>query len=239
MRFQGNSLKCLNFALLNYNISMKKAAVPTLYLFNNIFYPQTVIPLIITDKVSKAMLIDCYERSQPVALYYPHSRSKGIGTLGKILLIEHNPDASLHVAVQGLSRIKLLSMEVQDPYPIYMTEEYSDLDELSQTLAGSPIERLHNVLKLWLNRHVHSSKERERFLKEISTPAKLINNICMFIIKDIELKQIFLENRSLVDRVRMMNALLKGETPETEDRHICEAIKDFERLEADQFKNVS
>ncbi|MFA6239036.1 MAG: LON peptidase substrate-binding domain-containing protein [Bacteriovorax sp.] len=216
-----------------------KKPVPTLYLFNNIFYPQTIIPLSVSDSNSKAMLMDCYEHSTHIALYHPHSRSKGIGTLGKILLVDHNPDGSLSVVVQGLVRIKLLNMEVQEPHPLYQIEDYFDIDEKGQTLLDSPIERLHSVLEHWLNRHVNSARERERFMKDMSSPAKLINNLCMFMIKDIELKQIFLESTSLLDRVRMMNALLIGDTPDTEDIEMCEAIKNFERLDNDHYKNAS
>lgn len=216
-----------------------KKPVPTLYLFNNIFYPQTVIPLTINDPISKEMLLDCFGRSIPIALYYPHTRSKGIGTLGKILIVDNNHDGSLSVVVQGLVRIKLLNMEVQDPYPLYHIDDYFDLDEKVQGLHSSPLERLHAVMEQWLHRHVNSARERERFMKEMRSPAKLINNLCMFMIKDIELKLIFLESTSLLDRVRMMNALLIGDTPETEDIEICEAIKSFERLEADQYRNAS
>lgn len=204
-----------------------KNPVPTLYLFNNIFYPQTVIPLTVNDNVSKQMLLNCYQNGTEIALYHPHTRSRGVGTLGKIILLDHNTDGSLSIIVQGLVRIKLLTMAKEEPYPLYHTEDYYDVDEKTQTLLDSPVERLHQVLLSWLNRHVSSTRERERFMKDMSSPSKLVNNLCMFFIKDIELKQIFLESTSLLDRVRMMNALLIGETPETEDIEICEAIKKF------------
>jgi Lon protease-like protein len=216
-----------------------KKLVPTLYLFNNIFFPQTVIPLSVNDHASKIMILSCFETNTNIALYHPRERSKGIATLGKILVVDHNQDGSLSVMIQGLVRIKLLCMEVQTPYPQYLFEDYFDIDEKSQTLNDFPLERLSHVLELWLNRHVSSIKERQRFLKDVSSPAKLIHNLCMLIIKDIELKQIFLESTSLLDRVRMMNALLIGDKPEIEDINMCEAIKNFERLEMDQEKNAS
>lgn len=216
-----------------------KKSVPTLYLFNNIFYPQTIIPLTVNDQVSKQMLLTCYQNSIDIVLFHPHSRSRGVGTLGKIMMIDHHADGSLNVVIQGLIRIKLLTMDNDNPFPQYHTDSYLDMDEETQILAGSPIERLHLIFLRWLNRHVNSTRERERFMKNMDSPAKLINNLCMFVIKDIELKQIFLESTSLLERVRMMNALLVGETPETEDMEMCEAIKNFERLEADQYKNAS
>lgn len=216
-----------------------KKPVPILYLFNNIFYPQTVIPLTVNDTVSKDMLLSCHENNIAIAIYYPSQNSKGIGTLGKILSIEHNKDKSISVVVQGLSRIKLLSMQSDDPYPIYNIDDYFDIDEKTQTLSNSPIERLHLVLETWLNRHVTSAREREQFMKDMNSPVKLINNLSMLVIKDIELKQIFLESTSLIDRVRMMNALLSGDAPESEDIEICEAIKNFERLEPEHQKTAS
>ena len=217
---------------------MKKPA-PTLYLFNNIFYPQTVIPLTVNDSVSKDMLMTCYENNTLIALYHPHPRSKKVGTLGKILMVENQADGSMNFVIQGLVRIKLLSIEIQNPYPQYNINDYFDHDEKTQVLVDAPIERLHHIFEHWLNRHIHSTKEKERFLKDMNTPSKLIDNLCMFMIKDIELKQIFLESTSLLDRIRMMNALLVGNTPEAEDIEICEAIKNFERLEIDEYKNVS
>jgi Lon protease-like protein len=216
-----------------------KQPVPTLYLFNNIFYPQTIIRLTVTDGISKKMLQACFQNNIEVAFFHPHPRSTGIATLGKILLIDYNSDGSLDVMVQGLVRIKLISKDSDRPYPQYMADDYYDIDEKTQILLDSPIERLHFVLLSWLNRHVHSLRDRERFMKDMSSPSKLINNLCMFLIKDLELKQIFLESTSLLDRVRMMNALLVGDSPETEDIEMCEAIKNFERLEMDQYKNAS
>lgn len=216
-----------------------KKPVPALYLFNNIFYPQTIIPLSVSDDVSKKMLLKCFELNQEIALYHPNARSKGVGTLGKILLIDYNSDGSLSVMVQGLMRIKLQSLVQQEPYPSYFVSEYFDVEEKNQTLHDSPLERLHLVLERWLTRHVHSKTERERFMKDMSSPGKLINNLSMLVIKDVELKQIFLESTSLLDRVRMMNALLVGDTPESEDLEMCEAIKNFERLEVDQYKTAS
>ena len=216
-----------------------KIPIPKLYLFNNIFYPQTVIPLTVNDSVSKEMMSECFEKNIQIALYHPHQHSKGVGTQGKILAVDHDADGALNIIVQGLFRVKLLSLETEKPFPLYSIADYFDTEEKTHSLTDSPIERLHSVLGHWLNRHINSSREREHFMKDISSPEKLINNLCMFVIKDIELKQIFLESTSLADRVRMMNALLIGESPETEDFCMCEAIKNFERLEIEQFKHAS
>lgn len=207
-----------------------KYSAPTLYIYNNVFYPHTIIPLTVADSISQKIIRECHHRNQSVALYHPSERSRGVGTLGKILLLEENDDGSTTVLVQGIVRIKFLVQEHHSPYPTYLFEEYCDADTTS-TLMTDSIERLHHVLENWLNRHISSASERTKFLKEMDTPQKLINNLCVLVLKDLELKEIFLENTSLPDRIRMMDALLRGKAPDNEDFDMGEAIKNFERLE--------
>lgn len=216
-----------------------KYSFPTLYLFNNIFFPQTVIPLTVNDTTSKEVLQKCFDEGISLALYHPSDRSKKIGTVGKILLLEHNSDNSISALVQGIVRVKLLNQEQHLPFPIYEVEDYFDTQDNPATLDDS-LERLHHVLENWLNRHISSSKERARFMKEMNSPLKLINNICLLVIKDIELKEVFLECTSLHDRIRLMDLVLRGHSPETEDVEISEAIKNFDRLmpEENDLKNV-
>lgn len=209
-----------------------KHSFPTLYLFNNVFFPQTVIPLTVNDGISKEVLLECYEQGQHLAFYHPSQRANKIGTVGRILMLEHNDDQSMTVLVQGLTRVRLLTQEQHIPFPIFQVEDYFDVQDQSVILDDS-IGRLHVVLNSWLTRHITSPKERERFIKEMNSPARLVNNLCLLVLKDVELKEIFLSSISLPDRIRMMDALLRGQTCDIEDVTMGEAIKNFERLEAD------
>ncbi|MBY0415083.1 MAG: hypothetical protein K2Q18_13010, partial [Bdellovibrionales bacterium] len=119
----------------------------------------------------------------------------------------------------------------------YQVEDYSDMSE-ENVVVDDSIERLQEVLTSWLQRHISSQTERARFLKDMTTPQKLINNLCLLVIKDIEIKEILLASVSLQERIRLMNALLRGKSPEIEDNLISEAIKDFERLDPVIFKNA-
>ncbi len=216
---------------------MKRMA-PTLYLFNNVFFPETVIPLTVSDPASKELLLQCFEKKQFITLFHPGKHSKGIGTLGRILMLEYNADQSVVVMVQGLSRIRF-TKEVQSiPFPIFEFETLQDTEDTSVILDDS-LERLFTVMENWLNRHIPSNKERSAFMKEMKSPNKLINNLCLLIIKDVALKEIFLHSTSFPERIRMMDAVLRGVAPEIEDQAMCEAIKEFENLTADEsYKNA-
>ena len=215
-----------------------KQSLPTLFIFNNVFFPQTVIPLTLSDGVSKSVLIECYEQNRLMLLYHLSIRKKRIGTVGRILILEHNADKSVTVLIQGISRAQLLTQVQHLPYPIFETQEYVDIEEAAIFL-DAPIERLYGIISNWLHHHITSDKERSRFLAELDTPHKLINGLCLLIIKDVELKEIFLSSVSLPERIRLMDALLRGKSPELEDNEMSEAIKKFESLEhQSELKNI-
>ena len=215
-----------------------KQSLPTLFIFNNVFFPQTIIPLTLSDGVSKTVLIECFEKNQSMLFYHLSNRKKRIGTVGRILILEHNADKSVTVLIQGVSRAQLLTQEQHLPYPIFQTQEYVDIEEAAIFL-DAPIERLYGVISNWLQRHITSDKERSNYLHELNSPHKLINGLCLLIIKDVELKEIFLSSVSLPERIRLMDALLRGKSPDLEDNEISEAIKKFESLEhLSELKNI-
>lgn len=208
-----------------------KKSFPALFLFNNVFFPHTVLPLTVNDEVSKNLLLKSFKEDQELVFYHPGSRAKKIGTVGKILLLEYNQDSSMSVLVRGNKRVQLLQQEQHLPFPIFLVDDYFDRTELERAVLDDSLGRLYVVMDNWLKRHVPSVSEQQRLLKEMDTPLRLINGLSMLIIKDIELKEIFMENTSLPDRIRMMDALLRGRDPEIEDEFMSEAIKNFERLE--------
>lgn len=205
-----------------------KQMFPTLYLFNNVFFPQTIIPLTVSDKASIDLLEKAYQQNLDVAFYHPSNRTNKIATVGRLILVEYNSNHTVTALVQGLTRVKLTEEVQHIPYPIFKAQPHQDIPENESNLHGA-IERLQMILVNWLNRHISSQKEKEKFIKELDSPHKLINHLCLFIIKDVELKDIFLENTSLSEKIRMMDVLLKGQTPELEDVIIGEAIKHFEQ----------
>ncbi len=202
---------------------------PTLYLFNNVFFPETVIPVTVSDAASKELLLQCFENKQLITLFHPGKHSKGIGTLGRILTLEYNADENVVVMVHGLNRIRFTKEIQTTPFPIFEFVNLHDTEDSGVVLEES-LERLFDIMNNWLNRHITSKKERSDFMREMKSPSKLINNLCFLIIKDIELKEIFLHSTSVPEKIRMLDAVLRGLAPEIEDQAISEAIKEFENL---------
>lgn len=208
---------------------MSQFILPTLYLFDNVFYPSTVIPLIITDEPSRKLIDNCFTEDLPLALWFQGERSKPIATMGKILSLEARKDGSLKVLLRGMKRVYLEKMVQQIPYPVFQAGLYADLDREAFDSHGR-LEKFSNILNEWLFHHIPSEKDRKEFMRELDTPQKLIDHISLLLIQDVEIKQILLECNSLNERMQLIDTLIKSPF-EKEDMVATTAIKNFERLD--------
>lgn len=205
-----------------------KLSYPTLYIFNNVLFPDTVISLSIKDDTSKNLLFDSYNEDGPIIFYYPGEKARPIATLGKVLSIEEN-GAELSVLIMGIKRVRLIKQEQKKPLSFYQAELYDDFHELV-TPFHSQVTRLKNILSHWALTHIDDSKEVHLFLKQNNTPERIIHSLCVYFLKDLELKELFLESRSLCDKINLMNSLLKGNEPIGEDEFVSYGIKIFAEL---------
>jgi len=221
---------------------MKTLERPVLYLFNNVFYPETIIPLVLSDDVSKKIVRECFEEGKEVVLHSTSEEAKEIATLGKVIMLNEKKEKGEVVAViQGLSRVKLLTISQHIPYPIYQCRSYPEIKSHGPLKDGA-MERLFLIFENWITQHLSDLNDRDTFLKDISSPHKLLNNICLFMVKDVELKIILLECNTLTEKVSLLDSLFigelkQGEFPIAEDEIMSGQIKAFYKLKYDPIKN--
>ncbi len=218
---------------------MNKKSIPVLYLFENVFYPDTIIPLALTDESSQTLIKKAYLEDRKIALLTTHQNEQFIATVGKVIMLDDQTAPNKITAiVSGLERIKLVKRIQEVPYPLYEYQNHED-QRTPFIFESDAIGRLFKIFEKWMNRHVHNEKDREVFLKEVNSPKKLVYNIALFMIKDIELKILLLESNSLPERINILNAVLIGETPDFEDLYMLQALKDFSRFEPEKLKSLS
>lgn len=203
--------------------------LPTLYLFDNVFFPNTIIPLIITDSPSRNLVTSCFNEDLPLALWFQGSNSKPVATMGKIISIEEKKDGSLKVMLRGIKRVYLEKIVQQIPFPVFHATPYLD-HETGAIQNFARLEKFHHILNEWLIQHVPSSKDRQDFLNELNTPHKLLDHLALLLIKDSEIKQIILESTSLQERFQLLDTLIKSPF-EKEDLMTSMAMKEFERMD--------
>ncbi len=208
---------------------MASFILPTLYLFDNVFYPSTVIPLIISDNPSKALINACYQEDLPLALWFNAENSKPVATMGKILSIETKPDNTFKVLIRGIRRVHLNKQVQHLPYPIFHGELFNDIEE-GIIKNFSRLEKMHLLLNEWLKIHIQHEKDRKDFLNELNTAHKLCDHVALLMIKDVEIKQIILESTSLQERLQLLDTLIRSPF-EKEDPIVAIAIKKFEKLD--------
>ncbi len=202
--------------------------IATLYLFDNVFFPNTVIPLIISDAPSRKLINNCYTQDQPVALWFQHQNAKPIATMGKIISIEEKGKGELRVIVKGIRRVFLEKIIQQIPYPICTYTHYQDNDH-GLIQSASKLESFYEILEDWLSKHISVKNDLKNFMMELDTPHKLIDHLSLLLIRDPELKQILLETNSLADRIQLLESLIKSPF-EKEDAMASMAIKRFEKM---------
>jgi ATP-dependent Lon protease len=215
---------------------MKLQQVPVLYLHDNVFYPETIIPLVLSDDASKKLVLYCYNNDIKVALHSTHDKTSDVATIGKVLMVDSKKSDGTYLAViQGTERVRLVDIVQHLPYPIYTCYGHPE-NKSPQHLKEGALEKLYLIFENWIGKHIVDKKERDFFLNDISSPQKLINNVALFMIKDVELKIILLESNSLAEKINLLDALLIGENPEFEDQDMARAIKNFDELQIDPQK---
>jgi ATP-dependent Lon protease len=215
--------------------------VPILPIQDLVFFPHTVIPLILENPTAILIIKDCLDKGAPVAIpfvenmgIFGQSLPKKICGMGYPILLEEAP-AHLKILISGLGRVKLGKIVQDLPYPTYEAEILYDSPSFNKedehTKVTSTINRLKEILTEWVKTNVSSEEERENFCQNITYPNQVLDYLCMFLIKDMEIKQHLLENTSFISRVRMLDILFKITDPFTPDRATLGIIRDYQSIE--------
>jgi len=216
----------------------KKPVIPTLYLFDNVFYPHTIIPLSLSDEPSKRLIKQSYEENSPIALITLTNETKGIATQGIVHSLTEKEDGRFMAVVRGVKRIKLSQMVQQIPYPVYEFIAYEDFKD-TRFINDNALLRLHEMFEEWVVKNISNIEDRNIFLKEINHPQTIINHISLFLVTDLKLKLIMLESQHLAERVNILDSLLNENRSPFESKSIENAIKDFEHIEDELSRKLS
>ena len=216
--------------------------LPILPLPEVVFFPHTVLPMIVVEPSYIKMIRDCIKKdhSLVISMAEPigtsedgeHYTPQAIATMGKPMMLEDLEDGSIRVIITGQQRVELVSVEQNLPYLVYRVRLLPDQKESQlMELEGPQIERLRSLLNAWIDDSIYDSLERETFLESLDSLHHLIDYVSMYLINDRLMKQIVLENRSLHDRVQQLYSLLRGDYPDCEDSLVALAMKDYESVE--------
>jgi len=216
--------------------------LPILPVAGVVFFPHTSLPIQINvpayvDMIKLAVanhtpivvsLANSYELKKPGQTLKTYFSPQNICGAGHPIILEEFPNGGIKILLKGVERVQLLELVQDLPYAIYRCAPYLDHKE-SLYLVTNKIERLNNIFNTWLNIAVPDSVERESFMKSVNGIHSIVDYICMFLVTDIEIRQLLLECPSLSERIQMLNALIKNNG--TFSAYAMEMIKRFEYIE--------
>ncbi|HLE11127.1 MAG: hypothetical protein A2504_16605 [Bdellovibrionales bacterium RIFOXYD12_FULL_39_22] len=201
-----------------------------------VFFPNTVLPVDVTDPIYISMVLTSIENGMFLSvLPSPGQIKQGqICAIGRPILLNDSNKDRIRIALEGIGKVILNTPLQNIPYPIW---EGHFLEEIGDggILINSGIERLNRIFNKWINLSISNSLDRENFLKQINNINQIVDYISMFLIRDVELKLIFLKTNSIFEKINMLNLLIPNEeSPHIEDPGIIRVLKFFETMDTHQ-----
>ncbi len=207
---------------------------------NVVFFPHASLPIFVVDQVYLRMIKDCIDKGELLVVTMAEHHGvyksfneyghKKVGSAGKPIILEELPDGTIKVLIKGVCRVSLGTVIQNLPYLVCEAEELHDIIE-SEVLIGPKVERLREILNSWLTENIPDSVEREIFSQSLISIYHIIDYVCMFLIRDRDIRQLLLENTSLYERIQMLDTLLQEPHPYIENPSAVSAIKSYEILE--------
>lgn len=222
--------------------------IPILPIPNAVFFSNTALPLYVEDPMYIRMVKECIDNNTlvGVSLAIPLNEILGIPiqnpntaqytpkricSVGTPVLLEEFSSKCIKILIKGVDKIELISLYQSAPYPLFEAKIIPIAKEHILPTQEYQMKRLTGILKSWLQANISDTIERESFIGNLSSIYHVVDYICMFLIKDIHLRQSLLECDSIIERIYLLNALLPNYSPFKEDPNCRDSVLSFEHIE--------
>jgi uncharacterized protein len=225
-------------------------SVPLFSLPNIVFYPRTSLTLYLLEGPMVKIVRDCVREGRMLGItlsehpsgkaqYLQNPYAKAICTIGHPTILEESVDKrAIKVFIKGDRRVRLLGRSNIFPYNEYNFEEYEDSKE-PFLISTNKLENLQELLNHWLILNISDLDYREQFCEGLETAYHLIDNICLYLVEDPEVKQILLECRSLAERISLLDAILNRANSNYETTLTYRSIKAYENMENTEMASLN
>jgi len=192
--------------------------IPAMTLSGVVLFPQAMMPLRIFEERYKAMLLDRLKEDRIFAIVgerenVPEEEAHlelpfGVATAGLIRVAKENPDGTSFVLLQGLSRVKIVSIPQEIPYRILEVEPV-------ETIVDEGAFGLRDKITLELERNQdlggEVTEEMLEFLAPLEDDIAFVDLAAYTLCKHTLRKQAMLEVQNLSKRANMLLSDLTNE----------------------------
>ena len=185
--------------------------LPAMTLRGVVLFPKAMMPLRIFEERYKSMLLDRLNEDRIFAIVGERENVSneeehlelpfGVATAGLIRVSKENPDGTSFVLIQGLSRVRIVSIPQEIPYRILEVEPIETIVEKSSIGLREEI-----VIQLKRNLHLGGEVTQEMFdfLNPLDDDVAFVDLAAYTLCKHTLRKQAMLEVQNLTKRASML-----------------------------------
>ena len=193
--------------------------LPILLLSDQVVFPMSVVPIRVKNPGELRLLDDVVGSHRLVGLLA--SRHEGsddagldqaceVGTVGRVLQLQHIPDGSVNVLLQSIVRFRVMGLVQRDPYLVAKVQVLEERRKASESIAP-----LAATVKNLMVRMIHLSpnipESAGAVLDSIEDPGFLADLVSGNLNISMEEKQKLLETLDRKDRLERLTYLLARE----------------------------
>lgn len=183
--------------------------LPVLPLSNIVIFPRTMSPLMVGSEKYVRMIETTAAKNKLVALVTQsvtgvedptHEHLYRVGTIGRILQIQKQPDDTLRILIQGLKRIRLDSY-VQDE-PLYIAHITTLEDTVEQSLElEATIRAIRDLFTQMISLIPQFPEELKMVFANITDPGELSDFVAATVNMELNDRQVLLEELDIMKRL--------------------------------------
>ncbi|MFZ4712350.1 MAG: LON peptidase substrate-binding domain-containing protein [Bacteriovoracaceae bacterium] len=189
-----------------------------------VLYPHASLPLNIFEPRYIKMIHDSINSHTPIALMLTNfleneqfilktnagDFTETIVGIGHPQIIHENVDGSMFIMLRGVGKAKLVEKTDDKQYRTYNALMIEEDEEISND-SRFRINRLKNMLKLWLETNIKSKEDRETFFKKIVKPNEIVAYAAHFLVENPSHKMAILEANNISTKLEMVLEYAKHE----------------------------
>ena len=185
--------------------------LPVLPLRNSVLFPNSIIPIDVGRKKSVKLVEEAISKEKPIIAIVTQRDARveepgpadlyTVGSAARILKVIKLAKDSFSVILQGVSRVRLLELGMQDPYMMAKIQVLPDPPGTSAELDALVI-NVKDVAKRVIKLMPELPKEASALLDSVSEPGQLADLITSNLDVQVDEKQEILEIFDLKARVR-------------------------------------
>ena len=134
-------------------------ALPVIVLTDQVVFPMSIAPIHLTEEAEVKLINDVVIGPKLVGVITrkdnapdsgdPIDRAYDIGVVGRVLQLQHVPDGTVNVAIQALTRFRVLDIVQREPYPVVRIKALEtpavDATKLAPLMTAVKVQMAHLI----------------------------------------------------------------------------------------------